>query len=193
MSFNLNDNSLLGGGSVVFNGGIAGKTDGVKLSVTKRQPTDPDNQPDYKVFFTDAEGGQINQGFYYHKDNTLYDETKNKANEGYLVGRVLSIAKVVVPEDFVFPDVEGKTSNQILDILFKIIRDHEDDKTVSVFTNYGNKNKPSQYLNLRYFNFIEKSGTSNTRLKATGNDLMEKLTEDTSTPSSSTKAAASGW
>ena len=141
--FNLNDNSLIGGGSQVFNGGIAGKTDDVKVSVTKRTPTDPENQPDYKVFFTDSEGGQVNQGFYYHKDNSLYDETKNKANEGYLVGRVLSIAKSLVPADFVFPDVDGKSSNQILDILFKIIRDHEETTTVSVFTNYGTKTKPS--------------------------------------------------
>jgi hypothetical protein len=190
--FNLNDNSLIGGGSQVFNGGIAGKTDNVKVSVTKRASTDPDNQPDYKVFFTDTEGGQINQGFYYHKDNSLYDETKNKANEGYLVGRVLSIAKALVPEDFVFPNVDGKTSSQILDILFKIIRDNEESTTVSIFTNYGTKTKPSSYMNVRYFSFIEKTDTPNTRLKANGNDMMEKLTSD-SPATASTAKTTSDW
>jgi hypothetical protein len=178
MNFNLNDNSLAGGGSVIFNQGIAGKVDNVKIEVKKRATDEPDSYPDYKLVLTDDEGGTVNQGFYYHKDNDQYDAAKNEANAGYLIGRILSIAKAIVPNDFIFPNVEGKSTKEIVDILFKIIKENSDEKRVNAFVTYGTKTKPSQYLGLRFFNFVEASDSKYSRLKPTGNDMMERLVED---------------
>ena len=71
--FNLNDANF-GGGVTVFNNGNTGKVENVKMSVTKKSATDPDNSPDYKLIFTDVTGGQVNVGFYYHKDNEMKTE-----------------------------------------------------------------------------------------------------------------------
>jgi hypothetical protein len=191
MKFNLNDNSLVGGGSKVFNNGIAGKVENVKIDVEKRKSSDPDNQPDYKLLVTDGNDLTLNQGFYYHKDNEMNSEEKNEANKGYLVGRILSAAKAVVPEGFVFPDVEGKDVNEIVDILFRIIKENADGKLVNVFATYGTKTKASTFLGLRYFNFIEAVGTPKSRLVATGNDMMERITEDA--PAASGAPAKADW
>lgn len=178
MKFNLNDNSLTGGGSAVFNKGIAGKVTDVKVDVQKRRADEAENIPPYKLILTDEAGASMNQGFFYHKDNEQFSDEKNQANAGYLVSRVLSAAKAVVAEDYVFPDVDGKTANEIVDILFKIIKDNAEGKIVNVFTTYGTKEKPSKFMGLRYFNFIEPQEVKYSRLSPTGNDMMERLVED---------------
>lgn len=195
--FNLNDASF-GGGVTVFNNGNTGKVENVKMSVTKKTSTDPDNSPDYKLIFTDVTGGQVNVGFYYHKNNELYDEKRNRDLETWLVSRVLSAAKSVVPSDFVFPEVSS--SKEALDSLFKIIKENSDDKLVNVYVTYGTVNKPSQYLGLRYFNFVESADTpaNMSRLKTSPNDQMEKVTADeplsTSTDNtSSTTSTGANW
>lgn len=180
MNFNLNDDSLINGGSIIFNNGIAGKVENVKISVTKRAVDEPDSYPDYKLIVTDKDGGFINQGFYHHKDKDGVSEEQNNKNAGYLIGRILSVAHAVVEPGYVFPDVSGKSPKEIVDILFKIIKDNCEDKLVNVFTNYGNKTKPSQYLQLRFFNFIEKPGVEKSKLVVNGNDLLEKIVEDSS-------------
>lgn len=185
--FNLNDKNF-GGGVTLFNNGVAGKIENVAISVTKKEMSDTDNSPDYKVIFTDVAGGQINTGFYYHKDNALYDEKRNRDLEGWTVGRVLSIAHAVVPEDFVFPEVES--SKQAMDSLFKIIRENSEGKMVNIYTNYGTNSKPSQYLSTRYFNFIEKGDTSSalSKLKFSPNDNLTKLQADAPSEGPSEKA-----
>ncbi len=187
--FNLNDKNF-GGGATVFNNGVAGKIENVTLDVNKREMSDPDNSPDYKVVFTDVAGGQINTGFYYHKDNAMYDEKRNRDLEGWTVGRVLSIAHAVLPEEFVFPEVTS--SKQAMDSLFKIIKDNCGGKTVNLYTNYGTKAKPSQYLSTRYFNFIEKTGTPEnvSKLKFSPNDNLDKLTPDAPASTGGTIATA---
>lgn len=187
--FNLNergnDNRV-----AIFNNGIAGKVENVKIEVSKKSTADADNVPDYKLTVTDATGSQVNQGFYYHKDNTMYSSEKNEANAGYLVDRVLSIARAVVPEDFVFPEVTD--ANNALDVLFNIVRQYSD-QPVNVYTNYGTKEKPSKYLSLRFFDFIEKANnTEYSRLKARGNDQLERLIEDAPKDSENNNTTTSG-
>ena len=175
--FNLNDASF-GGGATVFNNGNTGKVENVKMSVTKKTAADPDNSPDFKLIFTDTTGGQINTGFYYHKDNEMADEKRNRDMETWLVSRVLSAAKAVVPADFTFPEVT--TSKEALNSLFKIINDNAASTLVNVYVTYGTTAKPSQYLSTRYFNFVENASTpaNMTRLKPSANDMMEKLVAD---------------
>lgn len=192
MSFNLNDASF-GGGATVFNNGNTGKVENVRMSVLKKSSTDPDNSPDYKLIMTDVTGGQVNQGFYYHKNNELYDAKKNSDLETWLVSRVHSAAKAVVPTDFEYPMYE--TSKEALDSLFKIIKDNCDDKLVNVYVTYGTTNKPSQYLGLRYFNFVESADTpaNMTRLKSSNTDQMEKITADAPKTDVTTTNASKAW
>ena len=191
--FNLNDASF-GGGATVFNNGNTGKVENVKMSVTKKTATDPDNSPDFKLIFTDTTGGQINTGFYYHKDNEMADEKRNRDMETWLVSRVLSAAKAVVPTDFTFPEVT--TSKEALNSLFKIINDHAANTLVNVYVTYGTTAKPSQYLSTRYFNFVENANTpaSMTRLKPSANDMMEKLVADApSTDNTAGTSTTANW
>ena len=175
--FNLNDANF-GGGATVFNNGNTGKVENVKMSVTKKSATDPDNAPDYKLIFTDVTGGQVNTGFYYHQDNEMYDEKRNRDLETWLVSRVLSAAKAVIPADFVFPEVNN--SREAIDSLFKIIKENSEGKLVNIYVTYGTVNKPSKYLSTRYFNFVESADTpaNMTKLKPSNNDQMVKLEAD---------------
>jgi hypothetical protein len=188
--FNLNDASF-GGGVTVFNNGNAGKVESVRMSVVKKTATDPDNGPDYKLIFTDVTGGQVNQGFYYHKDNELYDSKRNADLATWLVSRIHSAAKAVVPDDFVFPEV--KTAKEAVDSLFKIIKENCEDKLVNTYVTYGTTSKPSQYLGLRYFNFVESADTpaNKTRLKPSTNDMMTKLVADAPSTDGSANSSTS--
>ena len=191
--FNLNDASF-GGGATVFNNGNTGKVENVKMSVTKKTAADPDNSPDFKLIFTDTTGGQINTGFYYHKDNEMADEKRNRDMETWLVSRVHSAAKAVVPADFEYPMYE--TSKEALNSLFKIINDNAASTLVNVYVTYGTTAKPSQYLSTRYFNFVENASTpaSMTRLKPSANDMMEKLVADApSTDNTAGTSTTANW
>ena len=191
--FNLNDASF-GGGATVFNNGNTGKVENVKMSVTKKTAADPDNSPDFKLIFTDTTGGQINTGFYYHKDNEMADEKRNRDMETWLVSRVHSAAKAVVPADFEYPMYE--TSKEALNSLFKIINDNAASTLVNVYVTYGTTAKPSQYLSTRYFNFVENASTpaNMTRLKPSANDMMKKLVADApSTDNTAGTSTTANW
>ena len=191
MSFNLNDSSFESS-VVIFNNGVAGKVENVTMSVEKKQPGDADNVPDYKLIFKDVNGGLVNQGFYYHKNNEMYDAKRNADLERWTVGRVLSAAKAVVAKDFVFPEVS--TSKEALDSLFKLIKDNSEGKPLNVFVTYGTIQKPSQYIGLRYFDFVESAETSPSKLNRKNGDMMERLVADAPTQStSSTSSEASAW
>ena len=124
----------------------------------------------------------------------MADEKRNRDMETWLVSRVLSAAKAVVPTDFVFPEVT--TSKEALNSLFKIINDHAASTLVNVYVTYGTTAKPSQYLSTRYFNFVENASTpaSMTRLKPSANDMMEKLVADApSTDNSAGTSTTANW
>jgi hypothetical protein len=178
--FNLNDANF-GGGVTVFNNGNAGKVENVKMSVTKKTVEDADNAPDYKLLFTDNTGGVINTGFYYHKDNDMNTAERNKDLATWLVSRIHSAAKSVVPANFVFPEVNS--AKEAVDSLFKIIKDNCEGKFVNVYVTYGTVSKPSKYLTTRYFNFVESADTpaNQTRLKPSNTDQMTKLEADAPT------------
>ena len=166
-TFNLNEKVA---GSAVFNNGVAGKAIGVSVTVEKRKVDEPDSYPDYKVIVSDESGGMpINQGFYINLED---DEKRQQMT----YQRVKSIAEAVVPEDFVYPEVSGYVD--ALNTLFKVIKENCDDKKVDVFVTYGYTGKPSKYLRLRMFNFIQKQGASFDRLKPSNTDILERPEAD---------------
>lgn len=157
-------------GSAVFNNGVAGKAVGVNVTVEKRKVDEPDSYPDYKVIVSDESGGMpINQGFYINSED---DEKRQQMT----YQRVKSIADAVVPEDFIYPEVNGYID--ALNTLFKVIKENADGKKVDVFVTYGYTAKPSKYLSLRMFNFIQKQGASFDRLKPSNTDILERPEAD---------------
>lgn len=195
MSFDLNNGSLISGGTAIFNNGLAGKVENVSILVKRKEQSGPFSYADYTLVATDSSGTSLNGLFSYHKNNDLYDEAKNKNNQGYLLGRIQSIAKAVLPADYVYPDVKNLSCNEIVDILFKIIHDNAEGKLVNVFVTYGTKTKPSTFLGLRFFNFIESQTETRSRLSVTGNDMMERIVADTpiSGDAPTTTGTASPW
>ena len=157
-------------GSAVFNNGVAGKAVGVSVTVEKRKVDEPDSYPDYKIIVSDESGGMpINQGFYINSED---DEKRQQMT----YQRVKSIADAVVPEDFVYPEVNGYVD--ALNTLFKVIKENADGKKVDVFVSYGYTAKPSKYLGLRMFNFIQKQNASFDRLKPSNTDILERPEAD---------------
>jgi len=157
-------------GSAVFNNGVAGKAIGVSVTVEKRKVDEPDSYPDYKLVVSDESGGMpINQGFYINSED-------DKKRQQMTYQRVKSIADAVVPEDFVYPEVNGYVD--ALNTLFKVIKENADGVKVDVFVTYGYTGKPSKYLGLRMFNFIQKQNASFDRLKPTNTDVLERPEAD---------------
>ena len=71
-SFNLNDASFDAGSSVsIFNNGISGIAENCKARVerTKQEDKTNDRSPDYKIFFMDTNGAEINTAFWYPKED----------------------------------------------------------------------------------------------------------------------------
>jgi len=160
----------------VFNNGVAGKTIGVTISVEKKQPDAADNQPDYKLVVLDESGAEpIKQGFFISEDHT--DQKKTQT-----IQRIKSVAEAIVPADFVYPEHNG-TYTGAANTLFKVINEHSEGKKVDVFTSYGYISKtegpkPSKYLGLRMFNFIQKQDASFDRLKPSNTDILERPEAD---------------
>ena len=166
-TFNLNEKVA---GSAVFNNGVAGKAVGVSVTVEKRKVDEPDSYPDYKLVVSDESGGMpINQGFYINSED---DDKRQQMT----YQRVKSIADAVVPEDFVYPEVNGYID--AMNTLFKVIKENCDGKKVDVFVTYGYTAKPSKYLGLRMFNFIQKQNASFDRLKPSNTDILERPEAD---------------
>lgn len=166
--FDLNSNEY-DGASAIFNNGVPGKIEGVTISVERKKPEDPDLYPDFKLLVHDGtEATPLGQGFYTNDT----DQKKQAIN----IQRIKSIASAVVPKDFVYPtanDYKGAITS-----LFTVINEHCKDKKVNVFATYGYSAKPSKYLGLRYFNFIEAEGATNSRLTKAFSDVMERPLDD---------------
>ena len=162
--FNLNEKVA---GSAVFNNGVAGKTENVNIAVEKRKADEPDSYPQYKIVISDESGGMpINQGFYFADEDP--DNRKTMTYQ-----RVKSIADALVPEDYVYP--EGELNYvEAMNMLFKVIKENADGAKVDVFTSYGYTEKPSKYLGLRMFNFIQKPDAKFDRLKPGNKDILER-------------------
>ena len=180
--FNLNDEKEFSTGKTIFNGGEAGLVKDVEIRVEKKQ--DSSNQPDFKLFANDGMG-DVNEGFYYQTPNPQKSEEDNVRIAKMNVGRVLHVAKAVMGADYTFPEVSG--AKEAYDTLFKLIEENSKGKKFNVYTTYGTKDHPKQYLGLRFFNFIEPAGVEKTSLYPNPKDMMEKLSAD------APKADTSGW
>lgn len=162
----------------VFNNGVGGKVDNVTIKVEKKSLDGHAQAPDFNVVFTDSEGASANAGFYY------------EGNEQILISRALHVGRAVLGADYVFPAAES--TKDALNKIMKLIKDNSEGKLFNTFCTYGNVNyKPSQYLNIRYFDFIEPADVVNTRLRLKAGDLLEKVVQDAPSVSSGSKGNTS--
>lgn len=189
--------------TTIFNNGKAGVAKNVTISVTKRQPGEPESNSPYKLIVKDENGGILTGWFNYPSDREGNSTEQNIAAAKREISRVLHIARAVVGSDYKFPDTSGMSPSQIVDALFKIINDNCEGGKFNVFAAYGTLSYPNKkgYLNLRYFNFIEKASEDGlTKLIKGPQDLMERVVADEdSAPSSagfgpaSVKSEATDW
>lgn len=190
--FDLNDDKQFGGAPQIFNEGVAGLVDNVTISVEKKEAGEPDNYPDYKLIVKDKAGNTVNQGFYYFTPNQANDDDYNTKRETQEVGRVLHIARAVMGEDYQFPSVNS--SKEAFDVLFKLVKDNAANKSFNVYATYGTVVRPSGFIGLRYFNFIEPAGASPSRLTSNKNDNMERVVADEdSKPQEQNTQAVEKW
>lgn len=170
--FNLNDEKEFNTGGSIFNGGNTGLVKDVTISVEVKD--DQSNKPDYKLLVTDNMG-TINEGFYYPTPNSSKSEEDNIKVAKMHVGRVLHVAKAVMGDEYEFPQVSS--AKEAYDTLFELIQNNSKGKKFNVYTTYGSKQRPSKYLGLRFFDFIE-SATENSKLFPKPADNMEQIIPD---------------
>lgn len=185
---NLNDEQFASKTVKIFNNGEAGLVENVDIRVEKKQPSDPDNLPDYKLIAVDENEAEVNEGFYYFTPNPQNTDEKNQANQGYQISRLVHLARAVMGDDYTLPEVPS--IKDAYDTVFKLVRDNAGSKKFNVYVTYGTVDRPSQYLGLRYFNFIEDAeGTS--KLFPSKKDQLTRVQPDQ--PKEDVKSAASGW
>lgn len=162
-------------GTTIFNGGNAGLVNDVTIEVTKRAVDEPENYPDYKLSVKDATGAEITQGFYYFTPNPEKSDDYNEKRATQEVSRILHLARAVMGNGYNFPEVNSV--KEAYDVLFKLVKDNAGTKKFNIFATYGTTMRPSKYLGLRYFDYIEPA-TSNTSLHTKRADNMERIEAD---------------
>lgn len=189
--FNLNGEDFKSKSFSIFNNGVAGKVENVSISIDKKQPTDADNAPDYKVNFID-ENGSVNMGIYYPSSDATEQQVKTQ------VSKALSITRAIMGNDYVFDTVSN--AKEAIDLCMKISKKNSEGAKVNVFVTYGTLGTPKKYLGVyKVFDFIEQGGASPSKLRRTSNpakpqynDLMEAIEQD-EVPATAVKADTEDW
>ena len=177
---NLNDNAFdAKEGTAVFNNGVAGVVNDVTLKVERKKPEDKETAPDFKLTFTDANGGTCNTSFWYIKEATSYATIEEQIQKQ---GKVLKhILHAIYGKDFQLPSFQNAT--EMLNGCMKLA--HEGLPNAGkfrVFANYGTTSSVKQYIQPRsWVPFLETMSTplESTVLKPGTLDAMAKVEKDT--------------
>ena len=191
-TFNLNDASYdAGSNASIFNNGVAGVVDNCKarLERTKQDDKENPNAPDYKIFFADSAGAEVNMAFWYPKED---DSDENIIR---FLKKLKHIAHCFCGDDAQLPSGSPKA---ILDGVMKMVKDSGLAMPVRVMTNYGTNGYEKRYLSVRNFvPFIEPMSVlkDDTRLRASNIENFERpAAEETSgAVASSTASDDDDW
>lgn len=176
---NLNDSEFdqkEGGSVVIFNKGVAGVAENVKISLTKKKKEDNENAPDYKIVFTDSEGGTANMSFYYITEDTQYSTIQQQTVKQ---GKVLKhLIHATLGKDYKFP--EFNTPKEMLDICLKTLKEKANPAGLyRVFVNYGTTGYPKKYIQPRsWVPFMEPMSVTESRLTVSDLDCMTRPQPD---------------
>jgi len=176
---NLNDASYdAKEGAVIFNGGVAGVVENLVASVTKKTKEDKENSPEYKLNFTDENGGVCSTSFWYVTEATAYNTVDEQIQKQ---GKVLKhILHAIYGATFEIPSFQ--TAQAMLDGCMKLIREGlASGIKFRIFANYGTKDSRKKYIQPRsWVPFVEAMSVdiAATRLRAGDLDGMTRLSED---------------
>ena len=181
--YNLNDNGFdAKQGVTIFNGGVAGLVNDVKMSVYKKKPEDKENAPDYKITFTDSNGGECSSSYWYVTKDTQYNTVEDQINkQGKSMKHVIH---AIYGPSFTIP-VNATNGKELLDQSMKCIKDGLDSgpSKYRMFATYGTLNSTKQYIQPRsWVPFVENVSVdeASTRLKlAPTVDAIERIQQDT--------------
>lgn len=197
MSFNFGkENVKEQGGATIFNNGIAGRVENVTVEVKKKGVDYQDegkNKPDYQVTYTDINGASTNEGFYYLNEkthNAQYGEFAKAVEKQWN-----KFANIILAADQDPTLNEPKDAKEVLDQVAILTKKAVEGKTFNVFSNYGTKQNPKKYLQVRsWVPFIEIATTAeaDSKLKAGNLDQIERI-ETPSASSTSSAPATEGW
>ena len=160
-------------GNTYFNNGIAGKVNNVSIKIVTKEPNT--RQPDYQLVMEDTLGS-INEGFYYPTPNPQWDTKRNDEYINRMIARLMYLGRAVMGQDYVFPEVN--TVKEAYDSVFGLISQNSEGKKFNVYVTYGTTNKPSKYLGLRFYDFIEPVSNEVSILMPKASDMLERVKPD---------------
>lgn len=154
----------------IFNGGEAGVAKGKMTKIVKKQPDDNPSSPDFKVFFED-EDGEINVAFY-------IPDGKDEAASNRELARLMSVARAHFGDDYNFP--EANSYEDAYTKIMKLLKKEAIGSKFNLFVCFGYTGRPSKYLSVRKFDFIESGDIAleKSKLKTKKSDVMEQITPD---------------
>lgn len=179
MNINLNDDSFnQSEGVAIFNAGNAGIVENVTVSLTKKSATDKEMAPDYKVVFTDKNGGTCSTPLWYVTKATQWQSVEQLIKKQ---GKVLKhLLHCVLGPNAQLPVVNS--AEAMLDEAMKMLKGALPKLgPVRVFANYGTVEYRKKFIQIRtWVPFIESSNVSldSSVLKLSDLDGMERLVED---------------
>jgi hypothetical protein len=155
----------------VFNDGIAGVVENVKVRIEKKAAGVDDKKPVYKLIGADDKG-EVNEGFY-------YCEPDSKAFNKYQAQRLILLARGVLGDTVTFPVFN--TPTEALDGVMKMVAPALN-KPFRVAVCYGTVKRKAPYLGFREFgSFIQPMSVPNT-LALDKNDSTVRGEVKTATP-----------
>ena len=157
----------------IINEGEAGVAKAKLTKVEKKQPSDADGSPDYKIFFED-ESGETNVAFY-------IPDGKDEAATNRELARLLSVARAHFGDDYEFPEVESYA--KAYSYVMKLLKKEAVGSKFNLFLCFGYTARPSKYLNVRKFEFIESGDVpvEKSKLRPKKSDVMERIEPDSTT------------
>jgi len=149
-------------GNVIFNDGVAGIVENVTIQVGKKELTDGENYPDYKLKFVAPNNASVDKGFYHLDENAENFEKRLKG----LGSELKHIWGNLIGPEAVIPEFD--THKEMLNVMFSKFREAiaaSPDDLYRVTVNYGNLMYPQQYLRVQMFPpYFERMTVEETRL-----------------------------
>lgn len=169
---NLNDSQYDSKEVSIFNGGVAGLVPCVFSRVEKKAGDAKEGSPEYKLFFKDESGAEVNIAFWYLNESASdFVEQLQKAGKKYK-----HLVHAFYGKDFQIPPASNVV--QLLDTVMALLGTKVNTK-VELFCTYGTTQSPKQYLQVRSFvPFVRALGDTTTNLSASKIDQMEKIQAD---------------
>ena len=184
MEINLNDDSFNASeGVAIFNGGKAGVAENITVTLSKKTAEDKEFAPDYKIIFTDENGGTCNTPLWYVTKETQWNSVEELIKKQ---GKVLKhLLHCALGPNAQLPVVNS--AQAMLDEAMKMLKGALPKLgQVRILANYGTEEHRKKFIQPRsWVPFIEAMNVpiAESVLKVSDIDGMTRLQEDEDMPS----------